>query len=104
MNLYIGVFGLIPSIGWMMPGRNMYAPLNPIFISAFSVLPFTRAHICRPFSVESVEAPDTYTNVIDGFIGSNVSATEVVRSYVSFVYSSSDLPTAVVPRQKKHAS
>ena len=43
----------------MKPGRNMYAALNGSFISAFSVAPFTRAHMTLPRSVLSVPAPET---------------------------------------------
>jgi hypothetical protein len=39
--------------------RNMYAALNGICSSGFSVLPFVRAHIMRPRSVLSVPEPDT---------------------------------------------
>ncbi|SRR6266404_2619540 len=41
----------------MMPGRKMYAERKGIASKAFSVLPFTRAHITRPRSVLS--APET---------------------------------------------
>jgi hypothetical protein len=37
----------------------MYAALNPQRNNAFSVRPFTRAHMIRPRSVLSVLAPDT---------------------------------------------
>jgi hypothetical protein len=49
----------MPCMGWMYAGRNMYAALNGIARSAFSVAPLTRAHIVRPFSVLSVPAPVT---------------------------------------------
>ena len=81
----------------------MYAPLNPIPSSAFSVSPFTRAHICRPFAF--VPAPDTYTNVIPRPLPRNTArAAASVMSYVTLRYSASFIPTADTPRQKKHAS
>ena len=43
----------------MKPGRNMNAALKGMRRSAFSVAPFTRAHIMRPRSVLSVPAPET---------------------------------------------
>jgi len=42
----------------MIAGRNMKAVSGSERI-AFSVAPLTRAHIERPFSVESVPAPET---------------------------------------------
>jgi len=44
---------------WIAPGRNMLGALKGRASSAFSVRPFTRAHITRPRSLESVPAPDT---------------------------------------------
>jgi hypothetical protein len=32
----------MPCIGWMYPGRSMYAAANGNFSKSFSVLPFTR--------------------------------------------------------------
>ena len=52
-------FGATPRFGIIAPGRNMYACLNPSLSKSFSVFPFTRAHIWRPFSVLSVPIPDT---------------------------------------------
>jgi hypothetical protein len=49
----------MPCIGRMNAGRNMYEALKGSARSAFSVSPFTRAHIERPFAVLSVPAPDT---------------------------------------------
>src|ERR1035437_8884940 len=54
---YSVVFDRIPWSGTIAPGRNMYALLNPTPSSAFSVSPFTRAHIVR--LAASVPAPDT---------------------------------------------
>jgi hypothetical protein len=56
---YHAVAERAPSTGWMMPGRIMYAARNGSPRSAFSVRPFTRAHIARPRSVASVPCPDT---------------------------------------------
>jgi len=57
--LYHFVADRTPCIGIISPGRNMYAALNPQCSNAFSVRPFTRAHMTRPRSVLSVLAPDT---------------------------------------------
>jgi hypothetical protein len=46
-----------PSMGWIMPGRNITAALNGNAISAFSVSPFTRAHMV--FDPALVPAPLT---------------------------------------------
>ena len=48
----------MPWRGMIAPGRNMYVP-GESARSAFSVRPFTRAHIEPPFSVLSVPCPDT---------------------------------------------
>ena len=57
--LYHRVDDRIPWSGITAPGRNMYAALNGIESKAFSVRPFTRAHIARPRSLLSVPCPDT---------------------------------------------
>src|SRR6266566_8280719 len=54
--LYQRVDDRIPWSGMTAPGRNMYAALNGIERRAFSVRPFTRAHIVLPCSVLSVPA------------------------------------------------
>lgn len=69
----------------MIPGRNMSAALNGSRMRAFSVRPLTRPHIVRPFSVLSVPWPDTYTKVMAGLIRLTVSATDIVRLYVTLV-------------------
>ena len=48
----------------MNPGRKQYVPLNPSAMSSFSVRPFTRAHIARPFAF--VPAPEMKQNVASG--------------------------------------
>src|SRR5512133_2162425 len=50
----------MPWRGWMAPGRKRYTALKGSRSSAFSVFPFTRAHMVRPCSVLSVPAPETY--------------------------------------------
>ena len=47
-----------PLVGLINPGRKLYAFLKGSFIRSFSVFPFIRAHIDRPFSVLSVWAPE----------------------------------------------
>jgi hypothetical protein len=82
----------------------MYAPLKGIRNSAFSVLPFTRAHIMSPRSVLSVPEPDTQMSVIAGLSLAKISDTDIVRSYVTRRYACSSIPAAETPRQKNHAS
>src|ERR1041384_7510849 len=50
---------LSPGVGLINPGLNAYVDLKGSFARSFSVLPLTRAHMLRPFSVLSVPAPDT---------------------------------------------
>ena len=49
--------GCTPSMGSINPGRNITAALNGNAISAFSVSPFTRAHMV--FDAALVPAPLT---------------------------------------------
>src|SRR5579871_4694123 len=81
----IRFFDRAPWSGRMTPGRNMYAPWNGRASRAFSVRPFTRAHMERPCSVLSVPAPETYVKVRPGFFFDTTGATESVRSYVTLV-------------------
>jgi hypothetical protein len=57
--LYSRVRERMPCIGWMKPGRTTKLARNGSSRSAFSVLPFTRAHITRPRSLLSAPLPDT---------------------------------------------
>lgn len=72
--------------------------------SAFSVLPFIRAHIDRPFSELSAPWPEIYSNVIPGLTSTRVRAAAIVMPYVTRSYSASVIPADDTPRQKKHAS
>src|SRR5215469_932929 len=86
----------------MYPGRKQYTPRNGIVVSAFSVAPFTLAHICLLCAL--VPAPETYTNAARGDCFTNSPARPIVRSYVTRLYSASFFPSDETPRQKKHAS
>src|SRR5471030_1283461 len=82
---YTAVFERIPSIGWIIPGRYIYAALNGMRSSAFSARPLTRAHMLRPRSVVSVPAPVTYEKVMPGLRRDKVRPTANVKSYVKCV-------------------
>src|SRR5579871_2127636 len=87
----------------MRPGRNMYARHGSAS-SAFSVAPFTRAHIVRPDSLLSVPAPDTYIRVRPGLRSTSARARPSVRSKVSRRYSASPRPADETPAQRNAAS
>lgn len=78
---YQVVRDVAPWRGAMKPGRKAY-PLGKVSSTAFSVRPFTRAHMRRPRSVESVPAPDTYTKTMSGLTCARVRAAATVKSWV----------------------
>jgi hypothetical protein len=57
---------VMPCIGSMNPGRNIYTALKGNAATAFSALPFTRAHMTLPRSLLSALCPETKTQIISG--------------------------------------
>src|SRR6478735_8747805 len=97
------VFVCSPPVAWMKPGRIAY-PRKGIASRAFSVSPFTLAHITRPCSVLSVPRPEMYSNTTEGDARAITSAAARVMSTVIRRYSGSFFPTDDTPRQNRHAS
>ena len=63
-----------PGAGFISDGRKLYTALKGSRASAFSALPFTRAHITFPCSLPSVCAPETWTRTMPGLRRASVCA------------------------------
>src|SRR5262245_54272613 len=88
----------------MYAGRKTYDARKGALSTAFSAMPFTRAHMLGPRSELSDPAPDTKTKVMSGLTFASVLVAATVISSVTERYASSVSPSDETPRQKKHAS